>query len=94
MLDIRLIRAEPDRVKAELAKVGFPASEIDALLDADRRRREARKCCATRATWACLRPSTDSSGVPSAVPRRLRTSTKTSTDPSSATRSISPARQR
>src|SRR2546427_3465665 len=41
MLDIRLIRAEPERVKAELAKVGFPAAEVDALLDADRRRREA-----------------------------------------------------
>src|SRR5256885_7179661 len=41
MLDIRLIRAEPERVKAELAKVGFPAAEVDALLDADRRRGEA-----------------------------------------------------
>jgi len=41
MLDIRMIRAEPERVKAELAKVGYPASELDALLDADRRRREA-----------------------------------------------------
>src|SRR5213596_4193630 len=41
MLDIRLIRAEPERVKAELAKVGFPAADVDALLDADRRRREA-----------------------------------------------------
>src|SRR5438477_547867 len=41
MLDIRLIRAEPERVKAELAKVGFPAAEVDALLEADRRRREA-----------------------------------------------------
>ena len=41
MLDIRLIRAEPERVKTELAKVGFPAAEVDALLDADRRRREA-----------------------------------------------------
>src|SRR5881396_119219 len=41
MLDIRLIRAEPERVKAELAKVGFTAAEVDALLDADRRRREA-----------------------------------------------------
>src|SRR5436309_1450178 len=41
MLDIRLIRTEPDRVKAELAKVGFPAFQVDALLDADRRRREA-----------------------------------------------------
>src|SRR2546428_11932914 len=41
MLDIRLIRAEPGRVKAELAKVGFPAADLDALLEADRRRREA-----------------------------------------------------
>src|SRR3989442_942465 len=41
MLDIRVIRAEPERVKAELAKVGFPGAEVDALLDADRRRREA-----------------------------------------------------
>src|SRR5262245_8522021 len=41
MLDIRLIRTEPDRVKAELAKVGFSASDVDALLEADRRRREA-----------------------------------------------------
>src|SRR5438093_11845415 len=41
MLDIRLIRAEPDRIKAELAKVGFPAAEVGALLEADRRRREA-----------------------------------------------------
>src|SRR5881392_3746937 len=40
MLDIRLIRAEPERVKGELAKVGFPAAEVDALLEADRRRRE------------------------------------------------------
>jgi seryl-tRNA synthetase len=41
MLDIRLIRAEPDRVRAELAKVGFTAGEFEALLAADRRRREA-----------------------------------------------------
>src|SRR5438552_17709318 len=41
MLDIRLIRAEPERVKAELAKVGFPAADLDALLEADRRWREA-----------------------------------------------------
>src|SRR5881628_4144910 len=41
MLDVRLIRAEPERVKAELAKVGFPAADLDALLEADRRRREA-----------------------------------------------------
>ncbi len=41
MLDIRLIRAEPDRVKAELAKVGFPSVAVDAVLEADRKRREA-----------------------------------------------------
>ena len=41
MIDIRLVRAEPDRVKAELAKVAFPAAEVDALLEADRVRREA-----------------------------------------------------
>src|SRR5207253_2308111 len=41
MLDIRLIRAEPDRVKAELAKVGFSAAQLDELLAVDRRRREA-----------------------------------------------------
>src|SRR5207247_7230602 len=41
MLDIRLIRTEPERVKTELAKVGYPAAEVDALLAADRRRREA-----------------------------------------------------
>jgi seryl-tRNA synthetase len=40
MLDIRLIRAEPDRVKAELAKVGVEAGMVDAVLAADRRRRE------------------------------------------------------
>ncbi len=41
MIDIRLVRTEPERVKAELAKVGFPAAEVDALLAADERRREA-----------------------------------------------------
>jgi len=41
MLDIRLIRAEPDRVKAELAKVGFPSVAVDAVVEADRKRREA-----------------------------------------------------
>jgi seryl-tRNA synthetase len=41
MLDIRLIRAEPDRVKAELAKVGAGAALVDAVLEADRVRREA-----------------------------------------------------
>jgi seryl-tRNA synthetase len=41
MLDVRMIRAEPERVKAELAKVGVAPAQVDALLDADRRRREA-----------------------------------------------------
>jgi seryl-tRNA synthetase len=41
MLDIRIIRNEPDRVKTELAKVGVAPAEVDALLDADRVRREA-----------------------------------------------------
>ncbi len=39
MLDVRLIREQPDLVKQELAKVGFPATGVDAVLDADRRRR-------------------------------------------------------
>jgi seryl-tRNA synthetase len=41
VLDIRLIRNETERVKADLAKVGYPAADVDALLEADRRRREA-----------------------------------------------------
>ena len=41
MLDIRIIRNEPDRVKTELAKVGVAPAEVDALLDADRVRRES-----------------------------------------------------
>ena|SRR5579862_5890632 len=39
MLDIRLIRERPDFVKAELAKLGFGAAGIDAVLAADIRRR-------------------------------------------------------
>jgi seryl-tRNA synthetase len=41
VLDIRLIRADPEQVKARLATVGVPASQVDELLEADRRRREA-----------------------------------------------------
>jgi seryl-tRNA synthetase len=41
VVDIRTIRADPARAKTELAKVGFPPAEVDALLEADRRRREA-----------------------------------------------------
>jgi len=41
MLDIRQLRADPERAKAELAKVGFPGEELDALLEVDRRRRES-----------------------------------------------------
>jgi seryl-tRNA synthetase len=39
MLDIRLIRERADFVKSELAKVGFEAAAIDALLATDARRR-------------------------------------------------------
>ena len=39
MLDIRIIRDRPDWVQGELEKVGFPPGEIDALLEADVRRR-------------------------------------------------------
>ena len=41
MLDIRLIRSEPDRMKAELAKVGVAAAQVDEVLEADRARRES-----------------------------------------------------
>ena len=41
MIDIRLLRAEPERVKAALATVGFPSADVDAVLEGDRRRREA-----------------------------------------------------
>jgi seryl-tRNA synthetase len=41
MLDIKLLRTETERVKAALATVGVPGAEVDALLDLDRRRREA-----------------------------------------------------
>ena len=39
MLDIKIIRERPDWVKEELGKVGFLAADVDALLDADGRRR-------------------------------------------------------
>lgn len=39
MLDIKLIREQPEFVKRELKKVGFPEEDIDALLELDRRRR-------------------------------------------------------
>jgi seryl-tRNA synthetase len=39
MLDIKLIREQPEFVKAELRKVGFAGQEIDALLELDRQRR-------------------------------------------------------
>jgi seryl-tRNA synthetase len=40
-LDIKLLRTETARVKAALATVGVSGAEVDALLDLDRRRREA-----------------------------------------------------
>jgi len=53
MLDIRLIRDRTDFVKQELAKVGFEAAGIDAVLAADLRRRtliqEVESLRATRA---------------------------------------------
>jgi seryl-tRNA synthetase len=39
MLDIKLIREQPDFVKIELEKVGFARQNIDALLELDSRRR-------------------------------------------------------
>ncbi|MDG2307336.1 MAG: serine--tRNA ligase [Candidatus Binatia bacterium] len=41
MLDIRLIREDPDQVKAGLAKVQCPASVVDDILAIDKKRREA-----------------------------------------------------
>jgi seryl-tRNA synthetase len=40
MLDIKLIRERPDFVKAELGKRGVAGAEVDALLDADQKRRK------------------------------------------------------
>ena len=40
MLDIRLIRERPDYVKAQLARVGVDAAQVDAVLAFDARRRE------------------------------------------------------
>jgi seryl-tRNA synthetase len=40
MLDIKLIRERPDFVKAELAKRGVEAAEVDRLLEADGKRRK------------------------------------------------------
>ncbi len=39
MLDIRLIREQPDFVKGELGKLGFDAAAVDGVLAADARRR-------------------------------------------------------
>src|SRR5215472_14620800 len=40
MLDIKQIRERPDFVKAELGKRGVTAAEVDALLEADQKRRK------------------------------------------------------
>jgi seryl-tRNA synthetase len=40
MLDIKLIREQPDFVKAELAKRGIDSAEVDRLLEADQKRRK------------------------------------------------------
>ena len=39
MLDIKLLREQPDFVKAELAKAGVEPAEIDRILESDARRR-------------------------------------------------------
>ena len=39
MLDIKLIRDNPEQVKEQLATVGVPSADVDALLDVDRVRR-------------------------------------------------------
>jgi seryl-tRNA synthetase len=41
MIDARLLRSEPERVRAELARVGYGSAQFDALLAAERARREA-----------------------------------------------------
>src|ERR1700687_4336581 len=40
MLDIKLIREQPDFVKAELAKRGTDPAEVDRLITADKKRRK------------------------------------------------------
>ena len=35
MIDIRLLRADPDVVKAALARRGVEAAEVDAVMEAD-----------------------------------------------------------
>jgi len=40
MLDIKLVREQPDFVKAELAKTGVEPAEIDRVLEVDARRRK------------------------------------------------------
>ncbi len=40
MLDIRLLREQPDLSKERLAQVGCEAAEVQAVLDVDKRRRE------------------------------------------------------
>ncbi len=48
MLDIRLIREQPDAVKAALRTVGVEPAEIDALLTLDAERRAAIQAVETR----------------------------------------------
>lgn len=43
MLDLRLIRDEPDTVKRELARRGVDPHDVDVVLDLDARRRAAQK---------------------------------------------------
>ena len=57
MLDIRLLRDQPDHVKAELAKVGVTAAPVDAVLEADKNRR-------------CLLPEVERRRAPRTEPAR------------------------
>ncbi|NMC82032.1 MAG: serine--tRNA ligase, partial [Armatimonadetes bacterium] len=43
MLDLRLIRIQPDFVKQQLANLGADPSVVDRILDADERRRTVLK---------------------------------------------------
>lgn len=40
MIDLKLVRTQPDFVKEKLATRGVDAAEIDALLDLDQQRRD------------------------------------------------------
>jgi seryl-tRNA synthetase len=60
MLDLALVRAEPARVKAALARRGVPADAVDAVLAIDVQwadRHEVREALRFRRRRAASRPS-------------------------------------